>query len=466
MSISRNTGSVSRYLSRITMSLPYQHFRYTFDKVVDRIPYVNRHLNKAIFRLKRGLKGLFFTNNLFVDLGFEYVGPLNGHDEQELELVLRRVKKLPRPVVVHIVTKKGKGYLPAEKDPATFHGISPFNIKDGSLKNKSTYSFTTAFSKAIVKIGAHHKNVATVTAAMSKGTGLEQFARLYSDRFFDVGIAEEHAVTFAGGLAKGGIIPVVCLYSTFCQRAIDQIIHDVAIPNAHVIFMIDRAGIVPFDGETHQGMFDISLLKPIPNLKILSPATAEDLFICLKWALKADGPVAIRYPKGACKRKLLKFCEPAKDGIGVFYPAEIINTDRILFITTGSMFKEVYDASILLDENHIAADIYSLRFIKPLNEQYLINIVHQYSGIILVEDGVFSGGISEYIEMILFKHGFTNVEIKVLPDVFLKQGSRNDICHDCKMTPIDFYQSAVKLLSNAKKKEHLREVKNERVSAL
>ena len=270
MSISPNTGSVSRYLSVLTATAGYQNFRYKIDRLVDDIPYINRKLEKFIYRFKRGLKGLLLTNNLFVDLGFEYVGPLNGHNIQQLEQMFRRVKKMNRPVIIHVITKKGKGYRPAEHDPSTFHGVGPFNTSDGVVEKFDMVSFTEVFSNEVVSMAAKDSRICAITAAMSKGTGLDAFSRRYRDRFFDVGIAEEHAVTFAGGLAAGGMVPIVAIYSTFIQRSVDQIIEDIALQERHVILVFDRAGAVPADGETHQGSFDIALLRPIPNLTLLT----------------------------------------------------------------------------------------------------------------------------------------------------------------------------------------------------
>lgn len=458
MSISRNTGSLSRYLSRLTMSSPYQKFRYTVDHIVDKIPYFNKHLGKAIFRLKRGIKGLFLTNNLFVDLGFEYVGPLNGHDMNELEVVLNRVKKLPRPVVVHVVTRKGRGYSPAENDPARFHGIGPFCISDGTVEKFDLLSFTESFSNALMRIAGGRSDIAAITAAMSKGTGLDTFARHYPSRFFDVGIAEQHAVTFAGGLAAGGLVPVVCLYSTFMQRAVDQIIHDVALQNVHVVFVFDRAGVVPGDGETHQGLFDIALLRPVPNMTILCPASAADLALCLDWAIDRKTPVALRYPKMSCPSELPSFSEPVKAGRGILIsctefaaslsPAEDVPVpEKVLFVCTGGMYSEVLVAARTLLMRNICADIYLLRFIKPIDEDYFVSVTAAYTAVVLVEDGYKSGGICEFLENILKKHGFTNTAVKAFPDRFFAQGTRTEICEDAGMSSADIADAAVELLS-------------------
>ncbi|MBQ5451022.1 MAG: 1-deoxy-D-xylulose-5-phosphate synthase, partial [Treponema sp.] len=323
MSISRNTGSISRYLSSLTTTASYHNFRHKIDRLIDDIPYVNRHIGKFVYRLKRGLKGLFFSNNFFVDLGFEYVGPLDGHNIKLLEDTFRRVQRIPRPVVIHVVTKKGRGYSPAENDPATFHGVGPFNISDGVVEKFDTLSFTEAFSRKIVEMAKKDSRIAAVTAAMSKGTGLDSFSRHFKNRFFDVGIAEEHAVTFAGGLAAGGMIPVAAIYSTFMQRSVDQIIEDVAMQKRHVVLALDRAGAVPSDGETHQGIFDIALFRTVPNLVIMTVSSAADLGLCLEWAVYGTKmPVSIRWPKMSCPSEIPSFSKPVEEGKGLFIESD------------------------------------------------------------------------------------------------------------------------------------------------
>ncbi|MCF0242598.1 MAG: 1-deoxy-D-xylulose-5-phosphate synthase [Treponema sp.] len=437
MSIDHNTGSVSRYLSRLTTSSKYQSFRYKIDKLIDGIPYFNKPLEKLIFRFKRSLKGLFLTNNLFVDLGFEYVGPLNGHNELELERVLKRVKKLHRPVVVHVVTKKGRGYSPAEDNPELFHGIGPFNISDGTMEKYDVLSFTESFSNSIVKLALQNKNLVAITAAMAKGTGLSAFSRKYPDRFFDVGIAEEHAVTFAGGLAKGGLIPVVCIYSTFIQRAFDQMVHDVALQNLHCVFILDRAGAVPSDGCTHQGIFDIPLFRPVPNVSILSPVSDVDLRLCLKWAVKNNGPVIIRYPKMSCPQEYGVFSLPVTKGKGIFLSANDMGfdnekKDKNLVVTTGGMFSEVKEAVSEFNSKGRYADIFILRFIKPFDEKYFLELSSRYRKILFIEDGIKTGGVSEYLSDLIEKNFSKKIKVEILAfeEKFYSHGSREEVLHE------------------------------------
>ena len=442
MSIDHNTGAISRYLSRLSMSHSYQSFRFSIDKTIDRmvekIPYFGKGVEKFVFRFKRSLKGLILTNNLFTDLGFEYTGPYDGHNEEELEKVLLRVSKLHRPVVVHVVTKKGKGYSPAEDNPELFHGIGPFQISDGKVEKFDNMSFTEAFSNMIVREAEKNNKIAAITAAMAKGTGLTSFSHKFPDRFFDVGIAEEHAVTFAEGLSAGGMIPVVCIYSTFLQRAVDQIIHDISLQKLHAIFMVDRAGAVPDDGVTHQGVFDIALLRPVPGLKILSPATESDLNICFRYALESDSALVIRYPKLSCPPDSTKFEQPVEEGVGVFISQEellfsqkksvpVEKNDRILIVSTGGLYTEVKAAAEKCGESNIITDLYMLRFIKPLDEEYFVSLAKNYRGVLFVEDGVKTGGVSEYLEELLTKNNFSNTKILAFGDRYYEHGTRAEI---------------------------------------
>lgn len=461
MSIDHNTGSVSRYLSRLTMTAQYQTVRYKIDRLVDRIPYFNKRIEKFIFRFKRALKGLLLTNNLFVDLGFEYVGPLNGHDEQTLEVIFRRVRKLRRPVVVHVVTKKGKGYKPAEDSPEHYHGVSPSlkktvsAVSEAAAQEKRTY--TQAFGDALVCVAEHKKDVVAITAAMAQGTGLVRFEEMFPNRFFDVGIAEEHAVTFAAGIAKGGLLPIVCIYSTFIQRAIDQIVEDVSLANAHVIFAMDRAGAVPDDGETHQGIFDIAFLRTVPNMIIMSPMCESDLQACLRWACDSvSQPVAIRYPKASCPTENGRGAESLAVGRGILItpedfaaPLSVSFEDsglplpkRVLLVCTGGMYAETLVAARSLVLDGIYADIYSLRFIKPFDEAYFLELAQKYGGVLVIEDGIETGGIANYIRGTLAENGFFNVCVKAFPEKFYVHGSRSEILSDARMSPADLAEKA------------------------
>ncbi len=477
MSISPNEGSLSRYLSSLTMSIQYQSVRRAIDKIASKLPG-SRFLQKFIFRFKRGLKGLLLSDNMFVDFGFEYVGPLNGHDIKELERVFDRVKKLKKPVVVHVVTKKGKGYSPAEDNPELFHGIGPFNIADGSMEKFDAESFTEHFSKAALRLAKENPKIVAVTAAMSKGTGLAAFGRHYPERFFDVGIAEEHAVTFAAGLSKGGLIPLVCVYSTFIQRAVDQIIHDISIPNLPGIFVLDRSGAVPNDGETHQGIFDIALFKCVPRISILAPASAAELNLCLDWAAASKSACAVRYPKKSCPSELPSFKTPLEVGKGVlieakeFAPSLFVRFNlekgkiedpssaadgkafkKVLIAATGSMFSECLVAARSLLLQDVLADIYNLRFLKPLDFDAFFDIYKNYDALVIVEDGIKQGGVGEELELEALKRNFKQVQVLAFGQNFPPQGSREQILEDAFLSPNDIQRAALGLLNQIKNME-------------
>ena len=460
MSIDHNTGAISSYLSRITMTSPYQSFRHNVDRFIQKIPGINKILTKFVFRFKRGLKGLLLSNNLFTDFGFEYVGPLDGHNEKDLETIFYRVKNMKRPVVVHVITKKGKGYSPAEDHPERFHGVGPFAISDGTVEKFDSLSFTESFSNALMDLALKRNDIVAVTAAMSKGTGLDTFARHYPERFFDVGIAEEHAVTFAGGLSRGGLLPVVCIYSTFMQRAVDQLIHDIALQNLRAVIVLDRAGAVPNDGETHQGLFDISLFRPVPNIKILSPATAKDLSICLNYAANTDKAVVIRFPKMSCPTEIPAFGKNIEEGRGVFVSAMDFepsfavqfedfaqdSVKKILFVATGGMYSEVLTASRSLSFDNILCDIYSLRFIKPFDEKYFLELAKNYDGIVFVEDGMKTGGISEELARLCAENGIEKITVKAFPEEFYHQGTRNQVLEQAGLAPENLRKAALEIL--------------------
>ncbi len=434
MSINGNTGSISRYLSRLTTTVQYQSFRYHFDRIVEKIPFIGKPFTTFVFRMKRAIKGLVFTNNIFSDLGFEYVGPLDGHNIRELIDVFKKVKSMSRPVVVHVITKKGKGHLAAEKDPVSHHGVSPRSDKNVS---KDMPTFTEVFGKKIVSMAKTDSRIVAITAAMTDGTGLTEFAKQFPNRFFDVGIAEEHAVTFAGGLARSGLKPVVAIYSTFMQRAVDQLIHDIALQNIPAVFVLDRSGPVPADGETHQGIFDISLLRPIPKVSLLAPSSQEELESCLEWALSKNSPVVIRYPKAVCPEEKSELKMPIEEGRGVLIESDIKKgkTADMLFVSTGGILPEVLEAVDELKKVGKSADVYNLRFLKPLDKSYFLSVAKPYDRILFVEDGIRIGGIGTYLESLLDRNFNDKItRVSGFPDRFLPQGNRSQILHDAHLS--------------------------------
>ena len=402
MSISPNVGALSRYLSRLSATARYQAVRSRIDALVRGIPLVGSWLYALMVRGKRAVKALFFKENFFSDLGFEYAGPIDGHNIAELLRVFREVRALDRPVVVHAITRKGKGHDLAEEDPARYHGVAPMRVSDGKLESSPAATFTEAFADALVAAASRDGRVVAVTAAMAKGTGLEAFRKAFPDRLYDVGIAEEHAVTFAAGLAAGGLKPVVAIYSTFMQRAVDQVFHDVALPGLPVVFALDRAGAVGEDGETHQGLYDIAIFRSMPRLPILAPASAAELAASLDWALGSGGPAMIRYPKARCPREEQSYAEPIRSGRGVFVRRSGADT---LLVAMGGLVPLAAEASdILLREaggpgasTVAGADVYSLRFASPLDEDYFLEAAAPYRRLVVLEEGVASGGLGEAI---------------------------------------------------------------------
>ncbi|MDR2134806.1 MAG: 1-deoxy-D-xylulose-5-phosphate synthase [Treponema sp.] len=413
MSISPNVGGLSKYLSRLSMKSKYQLFRRHFDAMAKKIPFIGDVFFELVVRLKRAVKAVFYTDNFFVDLGFEYVGPIEGHHIQTLAGVLEDVRRLERPVVIHVITRKGKGYGFAEDDPGAYHGVASFSVSGGIARPgaggvlpvpAAGSAFTDVFGAALLDAARRDSRVTAITAAMDKGTGLSAFRKEFPKRFFDVGIAEEHAVTFAAGLAVKGLSPVVAIYSTFIQRSVDQIIHDVGLQNLPVTFVLDHAGFVAADGETHQGLFDIALFRAVPNMTILAPAGAAELRLMLDWALARRerdgeaGPLMIRYPKARCPAEAPAFSLPPETGRGVWLRGGTGYREegRLCLAFTGSLYREALDAARRLEAAGISADLYNLRFLKPADEDYLADIMNRYAVVAFIEEGIRNGGFGEY----------------------------------------------------------------------
>ncbi|MDR2095781.1 MAG: 1-deoxy-D-xylulose-5-phosphate synthase [Treponema sp.] len=405
MSISPNVGGLSKYLSRLTLKSRYQNFRRKFDAMAQKLPFIGPVFFDLVVRLKRAVKAVFYTDNFFVDLGFEYVGPIDGHQIPVMEQVFRDVRKLERPVVIHVITRKGKGYGFAEDDPGAYHGVGSFSIAGGLKEGALSRTFTQAFGTALLDAARRDGRVTAVTAAMEKGTGLSPFKAEFPRRFFDTGIAEGHAVTFAAGLAAMGLRPVVAIYSTFMQRAVDQVIHDVSLQHHPVVFALDRAGLVGEDGETHQGFYDISLFRPLPDMRILAPAAEVELSLMLNWALNSPGPSIIRYPKGACpslsREEEAAFSQSLSEGRGVFVRQSLDSAPSLCIAFTGSLYPQVRNAADFLESCGLPADLYHLRFLKPLDEDYFSYIFAPYGTAIIVEEGVLQGGFGEYAAEII-----------------------------------------------------------------
>ena len=450
MSISRNVGAIARHLARLKATRSYLTFRSWYDNTVESIPIIGDKLLSATYRAKNAVKAYLKQENIFTDLGYDYFGPLDGHNLDDLIKTFYNVRNINAPILIHINTIKGKGYLPAEKNPTFFHGLSPVESSESS-GNALTWS--KVFGRYLLEKAKDDPDIVAITAAMKDGTGLLDFSEKFPDRFFDVGIAEQHAVTFASGLALSRRKPVVAIYSTFAQRAVDQIIHDVAIPHLPVIVALDRAGIVPGDGETHQGVFDIPLLRSIPGLTITAPADSGELASLMDYGFLIKGPFIIRYPKGACPNPLLSETEPVVPGRGVFIKN---NNAPVLLLGIGSMTEEMLLVSENLEVNGIPADVYNLRFIKPIDREYLKKITANYQYIFNAEEGSLLGGIGEEILSILKENSSSQKIINFgVPDSFITHGPRSILLKYCGLDAGSLTDS---ILKHIKKEDmpHLR----------
>lgn len=395
MSISRNVGGISEYFTKLRSSLAYFHFKAATERAFRKIPVVGTPMVYLLKKIKDNIRHLFTANTIFEDLGFTYLGPIDGHNIRLLRFVLESAKRIDGSVLVHILTKKGKGYEFAEKYPTKFHGIGRFCVDTGDLAQpRKGKDYSAAFGEALTSLAEEVPKLCAVTAAMPSGTGLTPFSVKYPNRFFDVGIAEQHAVTFAAGLAKGGFMPVVAVYSSFLQRAYDQILHDVCLQNLHIVFCIDRAGVVGEDGETHQGLFDISFLSAMPNMTLLAPSNFRELSEMLWYAVNEHkGPIALRYPRGGLQDESC-LAEPFVFG-KMASITKATEKAKICILSVGIMGGTVATACSLLKERGIYVDAMNVRTLFPLNRDDLQQLMKQYALIVTVEDGIRRGGFGE-----------------------------------------------------------------------
>ncbi len=424
MSISKNVGSLSVYLSRMRTEPAYFKFKKDFETMLKKIPGIGIHMKNMIEKLKHSLKYLLVPGMLFEDLGFTYLGPIDGHDIDKLKEVLKRSKKIKGPVLIHVVTKKGKGYELAEKEPDKFHGIGVFDVDTGELLGKRKTTYSDVFGDELVKLAKEDENIVAITAAMREGTGLDEFAKTFPKRFFDVGIAEQHAVTLAAGLASSGLKPVFAVYSTFLQRAYDQIMEDVCMQKLPVVLAIDRGGIVGEDGETHQGIFDLSYLRQMPNLVVMAPKSIYELREMLKLSFELKCPVAVRYPRGSDVEGLTY----QNTSHVVPYKSEILLYGKdILVIAAGRMTSHAYLAALELKKSGIGVELINARFVKPLDKSGLLNEIRKHKNIITIEDNVVSGGFGSSILELISENNITGKNIKVMgfPDMFIPHGNVN-----------------------------------------
>ncbi|MGJ0844334.1 1-deoxy-D-xylulose-5-phosphate synthase [Clostridium tertium] len=441
MSISPNVGGLSTHLNNLRMEPRYNKLKSNINETLSN-SNAGKKLASCISRFKDSIKQFVVPSMLFEDMGLKYIGPINGHDIETMTEVLEKAKQIDEPVIIHVVTSKGKGYGLAEKNPNKFHGVSPFDLESGEAYIPSERSYSKVFGDAMLDLAKEDERIVAITAAMPDGTGLKGFAKEFPNRFFDVGIAEAHATTLAAGLASANLKPVFAVYSTFLQRAFDQLIHDVCIQNMPVIFAIDRAGLVGEDGETHQGMFDLSYLSQVPNMTVLAPKHLNEIKVMLKWAFTQNGPVAIRYPRGTdCCNEMNPLTE-----ISYGKWERIITGEKIAIIAVGKMLQHALLAKEILKSNGINPTIINATFVKPLDKNMLENLVKEGYDIVTIEDNIINGGFGSYVLMKLYELGFRN-KFKALgfKDKFVPQGNVDLLYKENKLDPEGIAEAIIEL---------------------
>lgn len=448
MSISRNVGALSKHLNDLRTEPFYLCVKEGVHNILNKLPIAGKSIEKAIEKVKDSLKYMIVPGVLFEEMGFNYVGHINGHNINELVNVLNKIKKMDGPILLHVITKKGKGYKYSEERPWDYHGVNPFNIKTGEVISKSSKkSYSSVFGKALTEEAEKNKKIVAVSAAMTSGTGLDEFQKKFKTRFFDVGIAEQHAVTFSAGLASCGYIPVFAVYSTFLQRAYDQIIHDVCLQNLHVIFAIDRAGIVGADGETHQGVFDISFLSHIPNMTILAPKSAEELKNMIKFAVNFNGPIAIRYPRGSASEI---FSE--RESQIEFGKSELLfDGSEIAIISAGTMMDTAFSVyESLAKEDGANPILVNARFLKPVDKSMIEYICKKCKYIFTIEDNLKNGGFGLKVLETVQELGYNNkVNLYnfAFDDIFVEHGSREELFEKYGLDSVSIYNK-IKFITN------------------
>lgn len=433
MSISHNVGGLSQYLDSIRTADGYQELKNDVMDSLQRIPVYGDRIVSRIRRTKSSIKQLFIPGMLFENMGLTYLGPVDGHNISQMVRTFKKAAKVNGAVIVHVITKKGMGYPPAERHPARFHGTGAFDVETGLLLSKKTKAdYTDVFASVMNMAARENERLVAVTAAMETGTGLKRFHNQFPERFFDVGIAEEHAVTFAAGIAAKGLIPVVAIYSTFLQRAYDQILHDVCLQNLHVVFAVDRAGIVGSDGETHQGIFDISYLMTIPGLALLAPKNKWELADMFRFAFDYDGPIAIRYPRGEAYDGLKEFRAPI-----VLGKSEVLYDETdIALLAYGSMIPTALAVRGELKELHYQCSLINARFAKPLDEQLLLSLSADHKLLVTLEENVITGGFGQQVTQFLTDTGQAVKVIQIaIPDQFVEQGSVGRLREETGLDP-------------------------------
>lgn len=451
MSISPNVGALSAYLNRILTGELYQKFRKQTKSLLEGIPKLGKTAAKMAQRTEEMLKGLFLPGIIFQELGFNYIGPIDGHNIELLIETLKRIKTATSPTLIHVITKKGKGYEFSENNPSLFHGVGPFSPETGSPLGGGGLTYSEVFGNALTELAARDERIIAISAAMKEGTGLDSFAQRYPDRFYDVGIAEPHAVTFAAGLATQGLRPVVAIYSTFLQRAYDEIVHDVCLQNLSVVFAIDRAGIVGEDGPTHHGLLDLSYLRHIPNLIVMSPKDGIELRAMLELSLRHDGPVAIRYPRGKTRSPAISLNESLESSITPFTigEAEVLKGgEDVAIVAIGSTVYPALAAAERLEKEGIRAMVVNARFVKPLDRNLLLSVASRIKRIITVEENVLNGGFGSAVLELLSELEARNITVKRLgiPDEFAEHGQQSELRRKYGLDEEGIYSAAFSII--------------------
>lgn len=444
MSISENVGGLSHYLAGVRTAKGYTNFKKNVKASLSKMNAIGEELERNIRRAKSMLKQVFIPGMFFEDMGITYLGPIDGHNIEALTEVIEDAKQVEGAVLIHVITEKGKGYEPAQLHPESYHGVGPFIKKNGMAKKpKEEATYTDIFAKTICELAQTHEKLITITAAMMDGCGLKGFAKRFPDRFFDVGIAEEHAVTFACGLAAGGFHPFFAVYSSFLQRGYDQILHDMCMQNLPVTLMLDRAGLVGNDGETHQGVFDLSYLTMIPNMIVFAPKNRYEFQDAIAFAADFEAPMAIRYPKTDAVRVLKEYREPIKLGKSEW----IRRGSRVALLAIGTMVETAMEVEELLAKDGIDATVVNLRFAKPLDYEMLDEVLDYHSLIVTMEENVLSGGVGEHICRYVELHS-TGVRVIAcgIPDKFIHQGSIKELLEETGLDAQSIYQKISTML--------------------
>ena len=456
MSISKNVGGISMMLSKLRTKGFYLKGNLKGKKIINKIPVLGKKIVKLVQRTKRGIKQLVIPKMYFEDIGFRYLGPVDGHNLEKLEDILKICKEQEGPILLHVLTKKGKGYKPAEENPDKFHSTSKFEIETGEKLGGGKADYSKIMGTKLVSLAKENKNIVAITAAMTDGTGLTEFAKKYPSRFFDVGIAEQHALGLAAGLAKEGLIPVVPIYSSFLQRAYDQIVHDIAIQNLPVVMIADRAGIVGNDGETHQGLLDLSFGNTIPNLTIMAPKDFKELENMLEFAVNLNKPVLLRYPRGG---EEFSFEKQENIQLG---KCEVLEEGKdILLISIGKMVHRANEVAEKLKESGISSKIINARFLKPIDEDNIKNWLKQFALVATIEDGSTINGLGNEVQRIIVENKIYGTELIkfAYPDEFIKHGNVKEIE---KKYGLDVYTITKTIIEskNLKAKITIKELKN------